>query len=187
VQPRAPPTTNATVHVDTDHVSIGKYVKQTTPSTDESINTFPESIIRCLTGPQPYSKTVPNHTVKIRFLLFVSQLLASCIPLIISVSIFSQSFATDRSNWYPHCQLSLSLIRVDSVYPYKIAKMGIHCGDTAISANSHSLRMPLAANVCSKMISIQRSPWNQFIPSITAVARAGSIPMVPEFRSFINQ
>jgi len=63
--------------------------------------------------------------------------------------------------------------------------MGIHHGDTTISANSHSLRMPLAAVVCSSLLPIQSCAWNSQIISLTAVARAGRGPMVPVFRSFI--
>jgi len=103
------------------------------------------------------------------------------------MSIFSSPVSTGWSNWYPHCQLSLS-IRVDSVYPCcNDPKMGIQYADTTISANSHSPRMPLAVNVCFKTVSIQRYPWNQFTLSITAGTVADMRPMVPSCRPFIDQ
>jgi len=99
------------------------------------------------------------------------------------MSLFSQPSATDRSHWYPHGQLSLSLFRVDSVFSPCVAKMGIQSADTTISANSHPLRMPLAVNIHSSLLSIQPWYWNSQIISLTAVARAGRMLMVPSFRS----
>jgi len=60
----------------------------TARTTVEAVTLFQNRFIRHLTGPQPYSKTVLNHTVKILFLHFVSRLLASLLPAIISMSAF---------------------------------------------------------------------------------------------------
>ena len=145
---------------------------------------FRNRFVQYLTGPQPYSKTVPNHTVKICFLLCFSQLLASCNPIL--MSIFSSPVSTGWSYQPLHGQLSLSSTTVDSVYLYScdVAKMGIQHGNAIISANTYFQRLPLAAKVCSNLVATQSCLWNNQIPSLTAGARAGSIPMVPLFRYF---
>jgi len=65
--------------------------------------------------------------------------------------------------------------------------MGIQHADTIISANLAPMKELEAVNVCSKMTSIQQSPWNQFILSVTAGAVDGMRPMVPSFRPFIDR
>jgi len=47
--------------------ALGSHTKQANNHIVICYVTFPESIRRCLTGPQPYSKTVHNHTVKFNF------------------------------------------------------------------------------------------------------------------------
>ena len=89
---------------------------------------------------------------------------------------------------HPHCQLSLSLNRVDSVIsPCDVAKMGIQDVVSDVSANFQPLLLQLAVNTCPKLCSIQSCPWNNQILSIAAGAVAGMRPMVPVFRSFIDQ
>jgi len=103
------------------------------------------------------------------------------------MSLFSQPFATDRSYWYPHCQLSLSS-RVDSVYQCcDDPKMGILNVVSDISANTQPLLLPIAVNVCPIAIATQSWSRIQFIPSITAGTVDGMRPMVPLFRYFIDR
>ena len=62
-------------HVNAPPSSLAKLYRQphllqthvSTPQDPPQASHFSESIRRYLTGPQPYSKTVHNHTVKICF------------------------------------------------------------------------------------------------------------------------
>jgi len=65
--------------------------------------------------------------------------------------------------------------------------MGIQAADTTISANTQPLLLPIAVKVCPMAIATQSWSWIQFIPSIWTHAEAGMRPMVPIFRSFIDQ
>ena len=102
------------------------------------------------------------------------------------MSLFSQPFATDRSHWCPHCQLSLSS-RVDSVCQCcDDPKMGILNVVSHVSANTQPLLLPTTVNVCPIATATQSWSWIQFVPSITAGAVDGMRPMVPLFRHFID-
>jgi len=98
------------------------------------------------------------------------------------MSIFSSPVNTGWSNQYAHGGLIQFASRGSILDPnHHHVKSGTTAADTIISANSHSLRMPLAAIVCSSLLPIQACAWNDQIPSITAAARAGSIPIVGNF------
>jgi len=104
------------------------------------------------------------------------------------MSAFSSLVYTGWSRQDPHCQLSLSSFRVDSVIPPSdVAKMDIPNGDNDVSGNSQSLMVPLTVNVCYKLLSLQSCPWNNQIPSVTAIVSAGRRPIVPSFRPFIDR
>jgi len=64
--------------------------------------------------------------------------------------------------------------------------MGIKWADKHISANGQSLTLLLAVNVCSNLIATQWLLRNANKFSITVGTGAGSMSMVPSFRSFIK-
>jgi len=105
---------------------------------------------------------------------------------IISMSIFSSPVSTGWSSQHVHCQLSVSLFRVNSVYPCDVAKMGIPNVVNGISGYKALENKPLSVNICSNLVATQSCPWNSRIVSVTAGAGAGRGPMVPSFRSLID-
>jgi len=93
---------------------------------------------------------------------------------------FSPLIPIDRSYQCAHCQLSLSLISAKSVIgPCDDPKMGIQSVNTTVSANSHSLRMPLAVDVCPFMVATQSCLWKPPSHSVSVSAVAGKDPHGP--------
>ena len=99
------------------------------------------------------------------------------------MSAFYSPIQTGWSSQYPHGPLSLSPIRVKqfNLCQHHAVKFGTTTSEVNISSYKHFENKPLAVNVCSSLLPIQSCPWNNQFPSSTAIASAGSMPMVGNF------